>query len=144
MRALLPFLPVHASLGGLSQLAPGCTSQVKLICLESQEFSNSFQQELNISIPLQTHCIQVMSKISELFRLCFLLVHQTDHLPLLAGGTGHWPVPLVPPQQHSREYSGCLWRLHSCVQFLMCRQHFQASWLKESSSLYYHCLVYWM
>lgn len=91
MRALLPFLPAPASLGGLSQLAQGCSCQAKLICLESQEFSNSSQQELNTSIPLQSHCIHVMNKISELFRLFFLLVCQTDHLPLLAGRTGHLP-----------------------------------------------------
>lgn len=109
MQALLPFLPVHASLGGLSQLA-----QVKLICLESQEFSNSSQQELNTSIPLQSHCIHVMNKIPELFRLLFLLVRQTDHLPLLAGRTGHGPVLVVPPQQCSRGHSSCSWKLFLC------------------------------
>lgn len=140
MRALLPFLPAHASLGGLSQLAQGCSCQAKLICLESQEFSSSSQQELNTSIPLQSHCIHVMSKISELFRLFFLLVRQTDHLPLLAGRAGHLP---CTSDISTAVFQGTLQVLLDTVsvQFLMCRQHFQASRLKESSSVNYHCLV---
>lgn len=138
MRALLPFLPVHASLGGLSELAQGCTCQVQLICLESQEFSNSFQQELNTSIPLQSHCIHVMNKISELFQTFFLLVRQTD---LLAGRTGHLPCTSSISTAVFQGPLGMLLETPFCVQFLMCRQHFQASRLKESSSLYYHCLV---
>lgn len=140
MRALLPFLPAHASLGGLSQLAQGCSCQAKLICLESQEFSNSSQQELNTSIPLQSHCIHVMNKIPELFRHVFPL-SMSDRSP-------------ASPGWESRTSALHLWYPHSsvpghtpgaprhcfCVQFLMCR-HFQASLLKESSSLNYHCLV---
>lgn len=138
MWVLLPFLPVHASLRGLSQLAQGCTCQVKLISLESQEFSNSFWQELKTSIPLQGHCIHEMNKISELFRLFFLLVCQTD---LLAGRTGHLSCTSSTATAVFQGTLGMLLETPFCVLFLLCRQHFQASQLKESSSLCYHCLV---
>lgn len=141
MRALLPFLPAHASLGGLSQLAQGCSCQAKLICLESQEFSSSSQQELNTSIPLQSHCIHVMNKISELFRLFFLLVHQTDHLPLLAGRAGHLPCTSAISTAVFQGTIQVLLDTPFLCTIRACRQYFQASRLKESSSLNYHCLV---